>query len=63
MEIPLLSLALHVTLIPTRETMAIRGGRTMSGERERGLDTALWERLGKQADTIFTCPLIGNHAF
>ena len=27
------------------------------------LDTALWERLGKQADTIFTCPLIGNHAF
>ena len=25
-------------------------------------DSALWERLGKQADTIFPCLLIGNHA-
>ena len=40
-----------------------RGDSCKESMRKCSSNNALWERLGKQADTIFTCPLIGNHAF
>ena len=44
-----LSRACDPLLIPTGETMAIRGGRIMSGER--GLDTAVDTMGGSQGQT------------